>query len=97
MNLFQTLVATPGDLGDSVVMPAGGMLYASSDAEIEEPTLLIGAGSRELGVAAGAAGAQHCLGWFETGVAITKHGDALGTVSLYVQGPSGVRHKIAEG
>jgi hypothetical protein len=94
---FRALVATPGNLTTGVALPAACTLYASTSSVLAATTKLVDAGTRELGAPAGAANAQHCIGFFEPGVTITKHTGAPGTVSLYVQDPAGVRQLIAQG
>lgn len=94
---FRALVETPGNLATGVALPATGTLYVSTTSVLAATTKLVDAGVRELGAPAGAANAQHGIGTFEPGVTFTKHTGAPGTVSLYVQDPSGVRQKIAQG
>lgn len=96
---YSALIATPGDLddaGDGIALPATATLYVSCTEELAETTLLVDTNTRQLGAPAGAAGAEHCLGFFERGMVLKKRPGAPGTVRVFVRGPAGTRHLIGE-
>jgi hypothetical protein len=93
---YAALVATPGSLTTGVALPAAGILWVSTTSALVAATALVDIGARSLGAPIGAANARHKIGYFETGMTVELAATAVGTVSLYVEDPARVLHKIAE-
>lgn len=97
MALFLPLMNVPAVLTTGFAMPASGTLHVSTTSVLAAPTVLVEVGGNDLGAPAGAAGRQHCIGWFDAGRAVSRAATALGVVTVYVEDAFGVLHKIAEG
>lgn len=97
-SAFAALVATPGDLTAGVALPLAAPLVVASDAELTDVTALLETSrGAVLHAPAGAAAARWPVGTQDAGVTITKHADAVGTVSVYVKAGLGRLLLIAEG
>lgn len=94
---FAGLLATPGNLATGVQLPAAGELYVGTSSVLAATTVLVEAGTRELGSPAAAANSRHHVGRLERGVTVVKAAAAPGTVRLYLRDPAGAVQLIAQG
>lgn len=95
-SAYATLIATPGDLVAGFDLPASAEIFLTTDAVIVESTVLINAGSRDLGIPVSDKQAHH-VGRLETDTNVVKDAAAPGTVSMYIRDLAGALVKIGEG
>ncbi len=95
---YKSLIATPGNLGTGVTLPADGYFYLSYSAVLASATVLVTANTtRDIGAPAEAANTQSPIGKLSRGVVVKKKTGVVGTVKLYVRDGLGRRFLIAQG
>jgi hypothetical protein len=97
LKQYEGLVASPGDLGAGVKLPANARLSLKVDTSTTTGDVTVDVSGRTLGIAGGAAGTEFKLGWHEEGKTVSASGSTGATATLYIQDEWGRLQAIATG